>query len=109
MDMPSDHGRLSDRLTPRVGFVTADHAQLYSRDVGAGQPIMVIHGEPDFDHQYLLPELDRLADAFRLIYYDQRRRGRSAEGVRADDVTIRSEVEDIECVPVDASNQTVTG
>ena len=55
-------------------------------------------GGPDFDRQYLLPELDRLADAFRLIYYDQRRRGRSAEGVRAEDVTIQSEVEDIECL-----------
>ena len=31
-----------------------------------------IDGGPDFDHSYLLPDLDRLADAFRLIYYDQR-------------------------------------
>jgi proline iminopeptidase len=71
---------------------------LFCRDVGDGHPIVVVHGGPDFDHRYLLPELDRLADAFRLVYYDQRGRGRSAEGVRAEDVTIRSEVEDLDRV-----------
>jgi proline iminopeptidase len=42
--------------------------------------------------------MDRLADAFRLIYYDQRGRGRSARGVQPGDVTIESEVEDVERV-----------
>jgi proline iminopeptidase len=71
---------------------------LYCRDVGVGHTIVVVHGGPDFDHCYLLPELDRLADSFRLVYYDQRGRGRSAEGVRPQDVTIRSEVEDLDRV-----------
>lgn len=71
---------------------------LFCRDVGDGPPIVVVHGGPDFDHAYLLPELDRLADAFRLVYYDQRGRGRSAEGVLPADVTIRSEVEDLDAV-----------
>jgi proline iminopeptidase len=71
---------------------------LFCRDVGEGPPIVVVHGGPDFDHAYLLPELDRLADSFRLIYYDQRGRGRSAEGVRAEDVSIRSEVDDLDQV-----------
>jgi len=71
---------------------------LFCRDVGDGHPIVVVHGGPDFDHCYFLPELDRLADAFRLVYYDQRGRGRSAEGVRPEDVTIRSEVEDLDRV-----------
>ena len=38
--------------------------------------------------------MDRLAASFRLIYYDQRERGRSAEGVKPEDVTIASDVED---------------
>lgn len=71
-------------------------AHLYCRVVGEGPPIVVLHGGPDFDHTYLLPELDRLADAFRLVYYDQRGRGRSAEGVAAGDVTIESEVADLD-------------
>jgi proline iminopeptidase len=79
-----------------VGHVPAGAAQLYCRDVGDGPPIVVIHGGPDFDHNYLLPELDRLAASFRLIYYDQRGRGRSAERVGPDDVTMRSETDDLE-------------
>ena len=59
---------------------------------------MVLHGGPDFDHTYLLPELDRLADAMRLVYYDQRGRGRSAPGVAPADVTMESEVADVDTV-----------
>jgi proline iminopeptidase len=71
---------------------------LYSRSAGNGQPLIVLHGGPDFDHKYLLPDLDRLADAYRLIYYDQRGRGLSAEGVRPEDVTMASEVADLDAV-----------
>jgi proline iminopeptidase len=59
---------------------------------------VVVHGGPDFDHAYLLPELDRLAGAFRLVYYDQRGRGRSADGVRPEDVSLRSDVDDLDRV-----------
>ena len=71
---------------------------LFCRDVGDGPPIVVVHGGPDFDHCYFLPELDRLADAFRLVYYDQRGRGRSAAGVRPEDVTLSSEIDDLDRV-----------
>jgi proline iminopeptidase len=71
---------------------------LYARTVGQGRPVIVLHGGPDFDHSYLLPDLDRLKDAFRLIYYDQRGRGRSAENVRPEDVTLASDVDDIDRV-----------
>jgi proline iminopeptidase len=73
-----------------------DGARLYVHEIGAGHPVVVIHGGPDFDHTYLRPELDRLADRFRLVYYDQRGRGRSAGGVSAEDVSISSEVEDLD-------------
>jgi len=80
------------------GNVRVENAQLYVRDVGQGRPIVVMHGGPDFDHSYLLPDLDRLADEFRLIYYDQRGRGRSSENVQPDEVTLQSEIEDLESV-----------
>ena len=50
------------------GHVQVGPARLYCRVVGQGPPIVVLHGGPDFDHTYLLPELDRLAGAFRLVY-----------------------------------------
>ncbi len=73
-------------------------ASLYARDVGKGAPVIVLHGGPDFDHSYLLPDLDRLAASFRLIYYDQRGRGNSADQVRPEDVTLQSDLDDLDVV-----------
>ncbi|HET6983925.1 MAG TPA: alpha/beta fold hydrolase [Myxococcaceae bacterium] len=73
-------------------------ASLYAREIGRGTPLVILHGGPDFDHRYLLPEMDRLADGYRLIFYDQRGRGASARDVLPRDVTLSSEVEDLDRV-----------
>jgi proline iminopeptidase len=73
-------------------------ASLYVREIGRGQPIVVLHGGPDFDQTYLLPDMDRLSESYRLIYYDQRGRGRSATGVRPEDVTLASDIADVDRV-----------
>ena len=78
-------------------FVQSGREQLYVRDIGRGMPIIVLHGGPDFDHEYLLPDVDRLADRFHLIFYDQRGRGRSFRGHQPD-VTMDSEVNDLDRV-----------
>jgi proline iminopeptidase len=83
---------------PREGRLQVGKASLYTREIGKGQPIVVLHGGPDFDHRYLLPDLDRLADGFRLVYYDQRGRGRSAAGVQPEDVTLASDIDDLDRV-----------
>jgi proline iminopeptidase len=85
-------------LQPRESRIRIGNASLFAREVGRGQPLIVLHGGPDFDQAYLLPDLDRLADGFRLIYYDQRGRGKSADGVRAADVTMASDVDDLDKV-----------
>lgn len=84
--------------TPRESLVPVGGAQLYAREIGKGTSVIVLHGGPDFDQSYLLPELDRLSDAFHLIYYDQRGRGRSAVGVKPEDVTLDSDIADMEKV-----------
>ena len=76
--------------------MAAGNARLHVREIGAGPSIVVLHGGPDFGYDYLLPELDRLAERCRLVYYDQRGRGRSADGVRSDDVSIESEMADLD-------------
>lgn len=93
--LPSASGDMNDAVEFRV---PVDGASLHARVIGRGHPVIVLHGGPDFDHRYLLPDLDRLADSFRLVYYDQRGRGRSAEGVRPEDVTMASEIDDLENV-----------
>jgi proline iminopeptidase len=95
--LPSDSARAlqTERTAPRESRVPVGTASLYAREIGRGRPMIVLHGGPDFDHRYLLPDMDRLADAFRLIYYDQRGRGKSADQVQPDDVTLTSDVEDL--------------
>lgn len=84
--------------TPREGYIPVTNAELYFREIGSGQPLLVLHGGPDFDHSYFLPALDRLADSFRLIYYAQRGRGKSSGNVRPGEVSIQSEIEDLDAV-----------
>ncbi len=88
----------SESFVPREGYIPIKNAELYYREIGQGQPIVILHGGPDFDHTYLLPDMDRLSDSFRLIYYDQRGRGKSAANVQPEDVSIASDVEDLERV-----------
>src|SRR5258708_35040035 len=79
---------------PSESLVPVGGAELYAREIGKGTSVIVLHGGPAFHHSYLLPELDRLSDAFHLIYYDQRGRGRSAGCGKAEDVTLASCISD---------------
>jgi proline iminopeptidase len=54
--------------------------RLYTRRIGAGPPVVVLHGGPGAHHDYLLPQYDRLAQRRTLLYYDQRGGGRSPIG-----------------------------
>jgi proline iminopeptidase len=76
-------------------LVTIGDCQLFVRELGTGHPLIALHGGPEFDSFYLVPELDALAGCCRLIYYDQRGRGRSA-AAPAEQVTIESEVDDLD-------------
>jgi len=91
-------GAQSKHAAARESRIPVQGAELYCREVGQGTPMIVLHGGPDFDVAYLLPELDRLSDKFHLIYYDQRGRGRSADHVKPDDVTLESEMDDLDKV-----------
>jgi proline iminopeptidase len=61
----------------RTESVRVAGAELFVRRVGAGPPVVVLHGGPGADHEYLRPGFDALADGRELIYYDQRGGGRS--------------------------------
>jgi proline iminopeptidase len=96
---PSARARQSERSGGAIeSRIAVAGASLYIREIGRGQPIVVLHGGPDFDHAYFLPDLDRLADGYRLIYYDQRGRGKSAEHVGPDDVSLASDIDDLDAV-----------
>ncbi|PYO77283.1 MAG: alpha/beta fold hydrolase, partial [Gemmatimonadetes bacterium] len=62
---------------PTESTVDLNGVRLYTRRVGDGPPVVVLHGGPGAHHDYLLPQYDRLAERRALLYYDQRGGGRS--------------------------------
>jgi len=61
----------------RTETVRVPGADLFVRRIGSGPPVVVLHGGPGADHEYLRPGFDALADGRELLYYDQRGGGRS--------------------------------
>jgi proline iminopeptidase len=62
----------------RTERVRVRGVELFVRRIGEGPPVVVLHGGPGADHDYLRPGFDALARGRELIYYDQRGGGRSA-------------------------------
>ena len=62
---------------PTESTVEVNGVHLFTRRVGDGPPVVVLHGGPGAHHDYLLPQYDRLAEGRALLYYDQRGGGRS--------------------------------
>jgi pimeloyl-ACP methyl ester carboxylesterase len=66
-----------------------DGVSLFVEELGAGLPLIVLHGGPGLDHTGFRPYLDAFGDEFRLLYVDQRGQGRSE---RVDPQTLSLEV-----------------
>ena len=98
---------VADRSNPREGYAAVGDGRLFYREIGHGLPTIVLHGGPDFDHRYLLPELDRLSDTLHLIYYDQRGRGSSEPEVEPEAITLTSEIEDLNGIQAHFGLETV--
>lgn len=64
-------------MTPHPEHVEVNGVHLFTRTIGDGPDVVVLHGGPGAHHDYLLPYFDRLATGRRLRYYDQRGGGRS--------------------------------
>ncbi len=84
-----------DALTPLTDLVAVNGVRLFTRRVGAGPAVVVLHGGPGAHHDYLLPQYDLLAGNRTLLYYDQRGGGRSPVD-RATPVGWRDHVADLE-------------
>ena len=72
-------------------------AQPYRSKTGKGDPLLIIHGGPGFNHAYFLPHLKNLSKWFTLIFYDQRASGRSAIPAQ-DSISLKFFVDDIEAI-----------
>lgn len=82
----------------RQGLLTLDDARIFYEVVGAGEPIIVVHGGPGLDHEYLQPGLDILGTRNTLVYYDQRGTGRSSAALTESAISLDTFVEDIDAL-----------
>lgn len=77
--------------------VAAAETPLFVKEVGLGPTVVVLHGGPGAHHDYLVPDFVRLADEFRLCFYDQRGGGRSRVR-RPNVISWRDHVADLEAL-----------
>jgi proline iminopeptidase len=77
--------------------IEVNGVRLFTRQVGSGPVVVVLHGGPGAHHDYLLPQYDRLADGRALFYYDQRGGGQSPVA-RETPVGWREHVSDLEAI-----------
>ena len=82
----------------RQGVVSLDDGRLFYEVVGTGDPIVVVHGGPGLDHNYLRPGLDVLATSHTLVYYDQRGTGRSDFPLDPGSINLAAFVSDIDAL-----------
>lgn len=90
------HGIASDKLKTEAGTKQINGVTLYYKTLGAGEPIVILHGGPGLDHSYFLPHLERLAQNYKLIFFDQRASGRSSAPKDSTGMTLAHFIEDLE-------------
>ena len=84
------------QLYSEEGRKEINGTHLYVKVVGSGEPILIIHGGPGLNHQYLFQSLVPLAGQYQLIFYDQRASGSSDLELDAELVTLDNFVKDID-------------
>src|SRR5678816_2839983 len=94
------------------GFTSTTDVPLYWARYGtpSAPPLLVLHGGPGADHDYLLPQMLELSDRFELVFYDQRGGGRSKTDDRAP-ITWRTHVDDLDQVvsELELAHPTIVG
>ncbi len=78
------------------GLQQINGTQLFVKTMGRGEPLIIVHGGPGFDHSYFLPQMAELAADYRLVFYDQRVSGRSSADLEPDEITLEEFIGDIE-------------
>ena len=73
-----------------------NNTEIFTKILGNGEPIVIVHGGPGLAHDYLYEPFKQLADKYKLIFYDQRGCGRSDGFKENEKVTMEMLVEDLE-------------
>ncbi len=93
---PAEPGNSNPAISS--GNIDVKDGSLFFKTTGTGDPIVVLHGGPGFDHRQFLPFIWELAKDHQVILYDQRGTGLSTGKVDSTSINIASFIEDIEAV-----------
>ena len=85
-------------MTIEEGLVDNGGVLIYFKSVGRGPPLVIVHGGPGASHDYLLPNVYRLATSYRLVFIDERGSGRSPRLEDASQYTVEKMADDVEAV-----------
>ena len=86
----------TNALHVEEGFLDINGASVFFKTMGSGDPIVVLHGGPGFDHRQFLPYIWELAERHKVILFDQRGTGLSSAPIDASSISIDSFIADIE-------------
>lgn len=78
------------------GVKRVNGTELFYRAIGEGEPLVIAHGGPGMDQNYLLPHMEELAKQHRLIFYDQRGTGGSSPEIDSSAITVERFVDDLD-------------
>ncbi len=79
-------------------YVKVKDGELYCRSMGEGKPLIVVHGGPGLSQEYLLPQLEKLAENNFVIFYDQRGSGKSKGIISPETITMKIFSDDLDQV-----------
>lgn len=85
-----------EHLAQEEGYVATRGAIVYCRSIGAGSPLVLLHGGPGQSHDYFLPGILRIARNHRLVLLDERGCGRSQRLSKLADYNLDAMADDIE-------------
>lgn len=78
--------------------MTINGKQFWVEEEGKGEPLILLAGGPAASHRIFKPYFSALADRYRIIYYDYYGRGQSGRPSSYADVTIDTDIEDLEAL-----------
>ena len=81
-----------------AGSLSVYEAELFYQKIGAGDPVVIVHGGPGLDHSYLRPWFGPLAETHEVIFYDQRGLGASNAVLDAASISMERYLTDLDRV-----------
>ena len=93
-----NNGDSSAANVPTEKYVKVAGGELYTRSIGTGEVIVMVHGGPGLDHSYFLPWTDLLSLEHQLIYFDQRYSGKSKMAPGTSKMSLKTFAHDLDSV-----------